>query len=258
MALTEKKSRGIGKTLLLTMANQTVEVIGFDPGESTGFVVLSIRPDDLMWPRGVIHESVTVLACGTINCHSAEGQGLAAHKHAGLNMLGENTGITQMLSVVESFKTAAIVVEDFIPDMKKMDQARHTLSPVRLMAGFSYGLSVRWESWVIDGDFDSDFYNDGTEMLGEERIFVQNRSLAKTTCTDERLVAWGMNLKGESRHARDAMKHALYFLKTAQNVRNQTESGAIIRHLAWPHIFEDPMITNKRRSPKPRAKGERI
>ena len=225
------------------MSKDVVEVVGFDPGESTGFVVLGIEAAFLLQRTIELHHNVTVLACGTINCHDAAGQFLSAHKHAGLNMLGENTGITQMLDIATSFPTAAIVVEDFIPDFKKMDQARHTLSPVRLMAGFSYGLSC------VPTD-------DG--RLGEERMFVQNRSLAKTTCTDERLVNWGLSLKGESRHARDAMKHAYYFLRSAQNLLNQEESGAEIRHLAWPHIFDDPMITKKKKPRKPRPLGDRI
>jgi hypothetical protein len=239
--LTEKK-------FLATVSNEILHVIGFDPGESTGYVVLGIKADDLMYPSTELHNKVTTLACGTLNCHDPAGLGLGVRKHAGLNMFGENTGITQMISIVEAFPTAAIIVEDFIPDFRKMDQARHTLSPVRLMAGFSYGLSVAWETWGMHADFG----------LGEERIFVQNRSLAKTTCTDERLVNWGLNLKGESRHARDAMKHAFYFLKSAHNLRNQVESSAEIRHLAWPHVFEDPMITKKKRAPRPRPKGDRI
>lgn len=240
------------------MSNEILHVIGFDPGESTGFVVLGIKADDLMYPHTELHSKVVTLAAGTINCHDAEGQGLAVRKHAGLNMFGENTGITQMISVVDSFRTAAIVVEDFIPDFRKMDKARHTLSPVRLMAGFSYGLSVAWEDWRENafGSVERNLFD--TLGLGEERIFVQNRSLAKTTCTDERLVNWGLNLKGESRHARDAMKHAFYFLKSAHNLRNQVESSAEIRHLAWPHVFEDPMITKKKRAPRPRPKGDRI
>lgn len=225
------------------MSNELLTVIGFDPGESTGFVVLGIKAGDLMASHNELHNRVVTLACGTINCHDAEGQGLAVRKHAGLNMFGENTGITQMLDVATTFPLAAIVIEDFIPDFKKMDQARHTLSPVRLMAGFSYGLSC------LPTD-------DG--RLGEERMFVQNRSLAKTTCTDERLINWGLNLKGESRHARDAMKHAFYFLKSAHNLRNQIESSAEIRHLAWPHVFDDPVITKKKKPRKPRPLGDRI
>lgn len=221
-------------------------VIGFDPGESTGFCVLGVRPEALLRGDLPLHEQIELRVEGTISCHSPEGQRLAAGKHAGLNMFGENTGISEMLDVVRGFKTAAIVVEDFIPDMKKMDQARHTLSPVRLMAGFSYGLSVEWQEWGMNEELG----------LGEERIFVQNRSLAKTTCTDERLKKWGLYSRHETRHARDAMRHAFYFLRTAHNVANQIESSSLARFYAWPQYFEDPMITKKTKRKRP--VGDRI
>jgi hypothetical protein len=233
----------------LTVFNEYVNVVGFDPGESTGFVVLGIDSTDLMDPATVMHEAVDVLAAGTINCHGAEGQALAVHKHAGLNIFGENTGIQAMVDVVSQVKLAAVVVEDFIPDFKKMDQARHTLSPVRLMAGFSYGLYAAWQEWDMHP----------VMGLPEERIFIQNRSLAKTTFTQERLVNLGLDLKGQSRHARDAMKHAFYFLRNCHNKTGQIEKSAEMRHLAWPHLFDDPMITAKPKKVRaPRPKGERI
>lgn len=41
--------------------------------------------------------------------------------------------------------------------------------------------------------------------------YFQTAQMAKNFCTDERLVEWGFWKRGE-RHARDAMRHALYFI----------------------------------------------
>ncbi len=41
--------------------------------------------------------------------------------------------------------------------------------------------------------------------------YFQTAQMAKNFCTDERLVEWGLWKKGE-RHARDSMRHGLYFL----------------------------------------------
>ncbi|UOW93416.1 RuvC-like resolvase [Mycobacterium phage Labelle] len=231
--------------------NRTCYVVAFDPGESTGYCALSISADVLLDPTARLHKHVCIEDAGTINCAAPDGHALGADKHAGLNIFGENEGISKMLEVVENFKTAAIVVEDFIPDMRRMDQARHTLSPVRLMAGFSYGFFENWQKWGM------------WEGLGlaEERIFIQDRANPKTTCTNERLKEWGLDLKGETRHARDAMRHAFYFLRLCHNLSNQTEKAAEKRHLAWPHYFVDPVAggyVKPVRVRKPRPPGEVI
>lgn len=221
---------------------QWCTVLGFDPGETTGYCIASVHPNAL-FASSQPTEHLLYLETGQIDCVSKDLSGWfgVAHKHAGINMAGENAGISEMVVLANNqFPWSAIVIEDFIPDMRKMDMARHTLSPVRIMAGFSYGLSCNRTA-----------QNDG--RLGDERIFVQNRSMAKTTFTDDRLKNFGMlsYVKGHDvRHARDSLRHCLYFLRER---RGRGQDKDFKRHLSWPHIFDDPAITvieKKKRVPK--------
>ena len=203
-----------------TLASQNVNecaVLAFDPGETTGWCAMIGRQDD---PTDLLY-----IDYGQIDCVAKDLKGWFgnAHKHAGVNLMGENAGISEMVELsLNHFPKSAIVIEDFIPDMKRMDQARHTLSPVRITAGFSFGMSC---------------YRIGDGRLGDERIFIQNRSLAKTTCTDERLKNWGLYDHKSGNHARDAVRHAYYFLRTC---KGSNIESLFKRHMAWPHLFGDP------------------
>lgn len=223
-----------------TDINNLAIVIAFDPGETTGYCVMGVHPDDFRWPRNKpLQDHLKHIEYGEIDCGARHGQTGVGMKrgHAGLNMSGENAGITQMISIVEQFDDkAAIVLEDFIPDPKVFDQARHTLSPVRIIAGFSYGMYI-------------------AGFTGE-RIFIQNRSLHKTTFTDERLKNLGLYDSKSGPHARDATRAAFYFLRDCSRSNPVMNRATEKRHLAWPHLFEDPMITKKQ--PKTRPLGERI
>lgn len=213
----------------LDLYNPTV--IAFDPGETTGWTIMSVGRDALMDPKGIQNAS-NLLYCdyGQIDCVSTtvDNWGRAAQQTANWNSHGENNGIRKMIGLVKSFPNAAVVCEDFIPDMKKMDQARHTLSPVRLMAGFSYALEE---------------FNYQIEKFFQTPFFIQNRSLAKTTMTDDRLKNLGLyDSNGGMKHARDATRHAFYFLRDM----SITQSGsAFRRYTAWPHLFNDPANDGK-------------
>ena len=222
-------------------------VVAFDPGETTGWCALGVSPEALNDSNGDLRAALACIEYGQIDCRS-QGEGAwrnTVAKHAGLNLAGENDGVNRMLDIVARFgDRPAIVFEDFIPDPKKFDQARHTLSPVRLTSAFCFGLEL--QGWDLS------------------QIFVQNRSLAKTTFTDTRLRNIGLYDQSSGPHARDAVRHAFYFLRDTRGDRTNREKAAEKRHLAWPQFFDDPVSVaalrekdlSKLRKPKP--KGEII
>lgn len=87
----------------------------------------------------------------------------------------------------------AIVVEDFI--LSTHVRGEQVLSPVRVNAKIDYAIHLG--------------------RAGDSRLTIQNRQIAKTTATDDRLKAWGLYVRGEE-HARDAMRHAVTALRRAK------------------------------------------
>jgi hypothetical protein len=213
-------------------------VVAFDPGGTTGYAALGVKPDDLRWPGNTpLQDQIVLKEYGQIDCGSRYGEN-ARFSHA-VNMGGENDGVKNMLELVlNRWPKSAIVIEDFILDFKKADKTRDLLSPVRLTAAFSYGL-WRADPVVIGA--------------GLERISILNRSNVKTTCTDERLKGWGLYDRNSGAHARDAMRYAFYFLRQRRGDGREEKER---RYFAWPHLFEDPVIPKKRT--KKRPPGERI
>ena len=213
-------------------------VVAFDPGGTTGYAALGVKPDDLRWPGNTpLQDQIVLKEYGQIDCGSRYGEN-PRFSHA-VNMGGENDGVKNMLELVLTrWPKSAIVIEDFILDFKKADKTRDLLSPVRLTAAFSYGL-WRADPIVIGA--------------GLERISILDRSNVKTTCTDERLRNWGLYDRHSGDHARDAMRYAFYYLRQR---RGDGQKEKELRYFAWPHLFEDPVITKK--TIKKRAPGERI
>lgn len=190
-------------------------VVAFDPGETTGWCAMTVT-------------EVKFLMCAQYRRLDTE----IEFKTGQIDCRNENRGVDSMIDRMEEYEDSPIVHEDFIVDMNKIDQARWTLSPVRITAKFEYGL---WVRGLINP------------------FFIQNRSPVKTTCTDDRLKNWGLYDRNSGRHARDAVRHAYYFLR---NCRGTSLKAQETRWKAWPHIFEDPQI---RRAPKkPRPVGERV
>src|ERR1700747_2807310 len=104
----------------LRSVDRLCSVIAFDPGETTGYCAMSTTPDDLLCPSTGLEKSIK-FQTGQIDCRN------------------ENVGVADMLDVWGHWPKAVVVHKDFIVDMNKIDQARHTLSPVRVTAKFEFG-----------------------------------------------------------------------------------------------------------------------
>ena len=189
-------------------------VIGVDPGQTTGYCVLSVPDAVLLGARGQgdgMHKHVKVRTIGQIDCTPP----------------WENRGAQTVANLfLVDFPKAAIACEDFILDFARADKGRHTLSPVRVIA------KIEMAIWSDPGYHRTDI---------EQFLNFQSASLAKTTCTDDRLKEWGLYDKHSGPHARDAMRHAYYFMRTC---RGNSIGAAENRWLTWPHLYDDPIIKN--------------
>lgn len=213
-------------------------VVGFDPGGTTGYCVMGIKPDALAVGTD-LRSHLEYIDYGQIDCGTRHGQtGVGMMRgHDGLNIAGETDGIVRMLNIWDSFDYCAVVIEDFVLDVRKANMGRELLTPVRIIAGFSTLLQYSYDTRAL------------------ETIFVQNRALAKTTCTDERLQNWNLYDRNSGPHARDATRHAYYFLRACSGNSLDARSK---RHLGWPHLFDDPQDRSKATTKTKSQGGERV
>ena len=199
-------------------------IVAFDPGVTTGWSVIKVHPDALVLPDISILENVEHWSYGQIACESVDAKvesadsARARHRAVVSRLAGngftvdsspECAAIQEMVELVRQWPGCAVVMEDFI--IRQMNMSRDFLAPVRIMAGMDYAL------WKM-----------GTQA------YRQQPSEAKTAVTDARLKAWGFyRSDGAERHARDATRHALVFLRKCKDI----SKGEGRRKLAWPHIY---------------------
>lgn len=210
------------------------QLIWFDPGLSTGIVIVSIRIDWLAPSLEQLANSDRAIDAGwralgqRIFWRYAEQSGNLARIYGydksmrtkvpepsrftpgparGAMNDTEIRAIRRCEKLLLDYPHAAWGHEDFVP--RRLDMSRAFLSPVRVLSTLNYLESGH----------------------GYGRVpFVQNASLAKTTATDDRLKIAGMYFPGLP-HATDAARHICTFLRRA---RKSPE----IRHAAWPWLFD--------------------
>jgi hypothetical protein len=180
-------------------------VIAIDPGGTTGWSLISVHPEALTNPHATILENIFVHQHGEVDCGSHRGN-LGTSLHSGISTDGEFSGVYDLAKFIDGWPCAAVVIEDFVLRQMRMD--RELLSPVRVTSALGYLL------WKQGRDY-----------------HVQQPADAKKTCTDDRLKSWGMyDPYGSLRHARDADRHAILFLRKAKQ-------RAAFRASAWPHLY---------------------
>jgi hypothetical protein len=221
-------------------------VLAFDPGETTGWAAMGVNSEVLYGakdPNDKLQSQLCLFKYGQITCLGPK----TGWTSQGAVM--ENQGVLRMLELAVEYKDCAIVFEDFIVDFNQITMDRSALSSVTVMAKFEMAFDT-----YNYGNSDHPKYN----HKNMERIFRQNRSPVKTTMTDTRLTNLGLYDKRSGPHARDAVRHAYYFLR---NCRGASLKAREARWRAWPHIFNDPMpeeIKNDYYRTQERRKGTRI
>lgn len=190
-----------------------VTIVALDPGGTTGWSVMQVSIERLFDKKVRPHEMIIGWWHGEIDCGAKSGNAgssaLAQGYDLGESETGEAAGVflcERLMYQAGQPPLAAVVIEDFI--LRTQTQARDALSPVRITAALQ---QLLWEGKATT-------------------TFKQQPSEAKTTCTDDRLKQWGFWVPG-SRHARDADRHAILFLRKVREQRSKIFA-------AWPVLAE--------------------
>lgn len=195
----------------LTEACKRLTVVALDPGGTTGWSVMMIDLADLVNPKAPLHTVLRRWWHGQVDCGAQSGNAgdsaTANDYDLGISETGEAAGVAVLENIVgEAISLArgpvAVVIEDFIP--REQNMSRDFLSPVRVTSRLE---QLLWESRTTT-------------------LHRQQPSFAKTTATDARIKDWGMWRDGHAaRHARDADRHALTFLRTLRQKQSRIRSA---------------------------------
>lgn len=167
------------------IGREITTTIWFDPGSTTGWCVVSV------WDVALQDIRYRLLA-------NIAGWSAGEYK-------GTEADITdQMMELVEAWEGSvnSVGLEDFI--LRKFSMGRELLAPVRIAARFEDRMYTNGKSGLL--------------------VPAQQPSLAMSMVTDERLKLWGFyNPTIGKPHARDALRHALAYLRRMKAIANQEE-----------------------------------
>lgn len=188
-------------------------VIAVDPGGTSGWCALAVEAD--------------ALACSDVSILAS-----IVHNTIGQVAGDENEQADFLVELMYCWPSATRVIEDFT--LRKFSRGRELLSPVRITARIEYGLAgsewLRQDGLGGDDGWDGGPFPIVTTTDGTaQRMFYQPSELAKTTVTDARLRDWGLYTPGQE-HARDALRHAITFLRRAKERPR-------LRALAWGSLY---------------------
>lgn len=209
-----RSQRKPGHTTPLTEArDDTLTVVALDPGGVTGWSIMDIRRDAITRQKP-LHRNITTWIHGQVDCRGA------ADDRASIAE-AEARGVLDICRMITQWTGCAVVIEDFV--LRTMSSDRDLLSPVRITAAVEQFL---WGNRITP--------------------VIQSAAEAKAAATDERLKTWGLYDPTHAhamRHARDADRHALTFLRKASM---HTASGHRLRAAAWPHLYSDKTKRTRR------------
>lgn len=142
--------------------------LAIDPGGTTGWAVMGVHPDAVTSGDASIqiHPNIEFWTAGQV-------------------VGDEDEQVDFLLSLIESWPSARLVIEDFI--LRKSSQGRELLAPVRITAALKWAIRPRYFNF-------------------------QQPGLAMSTLTDDRQRAAGLWIPGQE-HARDATKHCVTYLR---------------------------------------------
>jgi hypothetical protein len=186
-----------------TEENGWCNVVWIDPGEVSGWCVMSVDAEAMVDPEERILDNVAHWAAGQIHGD-------------------ELVQIDDALDLYRSWPDAACGSEDFILNQFRRD--RTLLAPVRINSVLGYELLV----------------GDRRRRRGSSRhLFLQTASMGLHLLKNgviERTGLWPDRDPGN--HARAATSHACVFLRRAKE-RQKNLRGEFLLHAAWPTLFDE-------------------
>lgn len=164
-------------------------IVGIDPGVTTGISVIGVNQNELPMPEDVEHWGSDQLSYGgsgniddIVKVKDGYVEQMISH------MIGD---VIEQLTAYYELRVI-VAIEDFI--VRQQNSSREFLAPVRITAG------------IVQEIYE----------LPNVKVVYQSPSDAKTVCKDERMDKWGYNIRTQKdRHARDADRHSILFLRRA-------------------------------------------